>query len=456
MRQNLLMAIAVAVLGGLLGCATAPGPLGDGGERVVREYAQREATAPLPEIPESLNLAAAKDLALAHNPDLAAATWRIEQAAARLQQARTAFFPTVDAVGQWTHQELTPLGMGAANPSEAYDAYRAQLEVSYLVFDGWARQFRTLAARHGREATVAGLAEARRLLALGVAQTFYATLLAGEELRIAEADAQFNAELLDDTRKRMAADKASRLDELNFMVNRNNARIAVLVNRRQREVLRSVLADLMGVANGQLPATTELVLEEAEVPEFEFAAELRQALVKRPDREAIAAQIRAAEANLGAERGSYWPTVTANAHYGAYDTNDGWFGDDDRDVAFGIAAVWRLYDAGLRDARQAEAFARIRELQANLARLDRSIAAELRQNLEQIATARELLTLQDETVKLTLETRDRERQRYKAGQTTLTRLNEVQTNLVRAQANLALRRLALRQEIEELHAARGY
>ena len=97
-------------------------------------------------------------VALAGNPTIAAAEARVLQAEERISQARSTYWPRLDAnagaARVWLSENEYQDSLGSAqifNPLAAIDDpsdhYQADLTLSWLVFNGFARSLNSTAAR---------------------------------------------------------------------------------------------------------------------------------------------------------------------------------------------------------------------------------------------------------------------------------------------------------------------
>lgn len=163
-----------------------------------------------------LDLATAARVALADNPSLYAAQARIEQARARLMQARAAYWPTLS--GSASYARVEPAAGQAAAPLAATvgtdpylaaavgtDRYLADLEAGWLLFDGFARRSRVTSARAGRDQSREAMLDVRRNLLESLGQAYYGVQLARENVVIAEADEAYNRRLLEEAQARQRA-----------------------------------------------------------------------------------------------------------------------------------------------------------------------------------------------------------------------------------------------------------
>jgi outer membrane protein TolC len=108
-------------------------------------------------------------------PGLEAATARVRQAKAQVDQARSTYWPRLDANASGARVESlrTTYRQNLAvarllNPSAAIEKtdeyYAADLTASWTLFDGFERKFSNAAARYGEQSSTAALNDARRLL----------------------------------------------------------------------------------------------------------------------------------------------------------------------------------------------------------------------------------------------------------------------------------------------------
>lgn len=405
-------------------------------------------------VPENLSLAEAKRIALAGNPGVKALLARVQAAEAVVGQARSALAPQVNATAgaSWLHDVSMPNGGGDDVPY-----YQLGVSAQWLLFDGFATQFRVEAAKAGTEANLATWQDGQRLLARGVAVSFLNCLLATEAGRVSERDAQFNNELLAEARKRLEAGNGPRVDVLNFSVRVRTAQNNLLGTRREVRAARQTLAALLGLAGGDLPATTVLTapdLPSATLPDADAA--LQEALSLRPDLLRYQHAIAQLEAGIAATRADYQPRLAAQAAYSLDRIDNPRFHNDrDANSSIGLALTWNLFDGRLKHYSIAENQALLLATSESRNQLRVEIAAEVRRALDSAATAAEQYANQAEITDMSREIRDIVRKEYVSGLSPLTRLNEAQTDLVRAESNLAQSGIRHRQALEDLAAAIG-
>lgn len=158
---------------------------------------------------EVLNLRTAQEIALAGNPDMVSAQARIEQARARVSQAVAAWWPSVDLIGVGRQERLSDSAYEASqalasvygtSADRTNDNFSTGLQATWMLFDGFFRNFNEKKARYDEEANISGLLNSQRLLVVSVAEAFLNAQLAQTNVDIAKADKAFYTRQLEDAR----------------------------------------------------------------------------------------------------------------------------------------------------------------------------------------------------------------------------------------------------------------
>ncbi|MDT8389007.1 MAG: TolC family protein [Lentisphaeria bacterium] len=406
-------------------------------------------------LPASLSLAAAKQIALADNPSLAVMAARVKEAEGVSRQARSAWFPSVSAYAEGGRLIDSAVLSGGLDNT---DTYAAGLEAGWLIFNGFARHFSTRAAALGLDATRQELNDVRRLLVQGVSEAFLNCRLAVESARVARTDAQFNADLLDEARKRLDAGAGARADVLNFSVRKKEAENLLLQAEQNLQDFRKVLATLLGLPAGDLPAATVLapLPEEAIVCDISLDHAVEEAMTNRPDLIRAELAARQAAAAAAAEKGDYLPSLSAIGSYGARRLNNPRFDqDDDTDSYLGLRLSWNLFDGALREGKVKAANARRTAAEQDLIQTRIEVVSDVKRVFNGVEYSRKSYANNQDIAAMNLEIRDIARKEYAAGKATLTRLNEAQTNQTRAESQRVQSRITLARAIERLRAAMG-
>ena len=415
---------------------------------------------------EPLSLDEAVSRALAANPTLAAAIHAVAEADARVDQARAAHLPRVDAVESWQRSDAplfafaSRLGARALtaddfllprlNEPDAVNYFRTALAVQQLLFApgtgaaiSQARISRTLAEIE-RDA-------ARRDLALAVTST-YAAVLATEAQRSATVAAREAADA--DATRAAARRDAGMATDADVLV----LRVAV-ADLTAREAQVAGDADLARVRLNRLlaaPLDTRFTLAEpVPVPlDLRLADDATpELLAARPDLQRAAQAEALADAGLRAARARFLPEVAAT---GGLEMGGLQF--DQRRTSWVVGAEVRLnlFAGGADRARVREASARraraTAERQAAEAAATEAVRAAGRRVRAVRAEAdarRDAAAQADEAERLV-------RERYEAGLATLTDLLRASSASLDAEARAVQSRLDFVVSLVTLTHALGH
>ncbi|MDY0221093.1 MAG: TolC family protein [Desulfobacterium sp.] len=415
----------------------------------------------LSDIPRgTLTLEQAFTMAVASNPDILAAKQRIDEAGAVLKQARSAYLPTVSLKGSVKALDTTvqPDWASEFRMDESFNEAGAALEIAWLLFDGFARKANTLAASHGVERRKEAVAETRRLLFKAVATAFYQAQLAVEGMVVARQNQEFNQTLERDSRIRWEVGTVAESEMLNFSVKALQAESDYRTAQRDFKVVKTVLAQLLALPDSLLPEDLYPVRisRSHQAPMVGFDEDLEFALDHRPDLKALDQGVLAINQKLVAQKGTLYPKIAliTGADY-LYQENITVTDQEEHDTYVGIVASWDLYTGGRRRGKIEEINAQIRTLDHERAKLVLAISSAIRQSRDRAEAAFGIYERQQKTLEMIQRIRDHVEMAYRAGTLSLTRLNEVQTDLVRASSAVAATWIDYRMALVDLMAETG-
>jgi outer membrane protein TolC len=418
----------------------------------------------------TLDLEAAVAIALAGNPGLEAASARVRQAKAQVDQARSAYWPRLDANASGARVELSENAYQQSlaiaqllNPTAAIEDpdeyYNADLTASWTLFDGFERKFSNASARYGEQSSAAALNDARRLLISAVAVSYFSAQLALENIAIAKADEAFNQRQLADAEARQRVGTGALSDVLNFQVRKNQAKTTRINQEYRYEIARFGLAALLGIPEARLPThlqlaplASETTVELSRPPVDDLIA---QTMKFRPDIQQIQWRIKQVEAQVKIAQADNYPTLFVAGSLDGERDGDLNFGQDDFGNRLQVGLSYNLFAGGFTRARVREVRQQKVELDKRLEDLVLSATSDIRSSVALVTSAQTQLALQRENVELVQRTRDLVEKEYNAGQGSLVRLNEAQRDLTNAQGSLALALVALRQAWVELETRSG-
>ena len=187
---------------------------------------------PAADLTEGVTLAQALALTLKQNPDLAAFSWDVRSAEARVLQARLRPNPE----------------LGTQSEDIGFSLSQTTLQLSQLIELGGKRSARVREATFGHELARLDY-ETKRLDTLKkTAQAFVEVLSAQERVRLAQENVELASGLIPDIRKRIEAGKASAVEQTRSEVAVASARIELDQAKRSLITARQHLAAQWGSA----------------------------------------------------------------------------------------------------------------------------------------------------------------------------------------------------------------
>jgi len=248
------------------------------------------------------------ELALTNNLDFRVAMLNVEQSQAQYRITRSASFPTVDAGGSFTRSYVGGVTANQWSASLGTTAYEVDLfgRVRSLNRQALENYFATAEAQRSAQIT----------LVAEVADEYFALREAEEQLRLARQTLTAVQESYDLNKATFDAGASSELDLRTAEGQVETAKINVLTYERQIAQAKNYLTLLIGEPlPSDLPAPrsfndTNLV---AEIPAG-LPSELVQ---RRPDILEAEHTLKAANANIGAARAAFFPTITLTASIGS-------------------------------------------------------------------------------------------------------------------------------------------
>jgi outer membrane protein, multidrug efflux system len=237
---------------------------------------------------------------LAQNLDLEAALHRVEQARATAKIAAAPLYPSINgsAAASRIYQD----------PGNDSNAARGGGNISYEL-DLWGRnRNQAESARHRVDASLFDR-DALRLVVTADATNFYSQILAlNERVHIAEFNLKNAEEILRIIEARFAQGAVSGLEVSQQRVAVNGFRTALASLIEQRSATANALAILLGRAPQNL-AVPAAALATLSMPPVNLTPPA-SLLTARPDIESAEASLRAANADIGAARAAFFPSLS--------------------------------------------------------------------------------------------------------------------------------------------------
>ena len=409
-----------------------------------------------------LTLAEVRARVLAGNPSVQESAERIAAAEATLKQVRSAWLPSVSFNASYGHVDFSmhPEAFPEIRVADSFLQGQGTLQANWLLFDGFAREAGNLASKYAVEQSRELADETRRMLILSATVSFRQAQLARQSVVIAEQDLSFNKKLEADAQKRFAAGEIPKADVHNFSIRALQAESAMLQAKLDYSGACTVLAELMALPGGTLPENQQPVAVsiagEEVLPDID--SELVYALEHRPDWLAMDAGRRILEQQVRAAKGDFSPRIALTGSISYTDNGEGYstVGHHGNYNSFaGIAASWDLFSGGRKVNAVKLAQAQLRMVEQQQSALRLSIRSELQRRIDEAETAHAILARQERIRLLAVEVRDSVEKSYRAGAASITRLNEAQTGLVRAEGAYASAAIAYQLTCNQLEIESG-
>lgn len=294
------------------------------------------------------------DLSLANNRDLRVAALNVEAARAQYQIQRADLFPSISATAGGTNERV-PARVSSSGKSYISHDYSASLGFTSYELDLFGRvrslEEQELELYFAQEET----RTSTQITLVAEVADAYLTLLADQELlRLTRETLNSQQQTYDLTKRSRDFGVSTELDLRLVETSVRTAEANLALYTRQVAQDRNALVLLVGQ---QLPAELDADLAKSHGLEdgsmlADLPAGLPSALLeRRPDIRAAEHTLKAANANIGAARAAFFPTVTLTASGGTSDTNLArLFQGPTRTWTFSPTITMPIFEAGKLDA----------------------------------------------------------------------------------------------------------
>jgi len=383
--------------------------------------------------------------ALKENQGLKAALARVEQARALTGEARSAFLPTVGAVGLATREQTSETTTNRF-PNSLTTTYRLPLTLAWEL-DLFGRVRRLNEGAHANYLATQDVADATRLaVAAETASVYFALAATDEEVRIVTDTLALQKEMLSLVEARREAGRASdlALEQARLAVSTTEADLAGIANRRSG--LKNGLAVLLGQAAPAFEIGERARLKGTLPPiPVGLPSEL---MLRRPDLAAAESGLQAANAQVGVAKSAFFPAISLTGSAGFASAEiDTLFQRDSRAWSIGPSVYLPLFQGGRNRANYRRSQAAYEE---TVAGYRQSILTAMRE-VQDALTASLRLSEQSEAIARAVasarQVRTLAEERYLAGRTSYLEVIDAQRTALsvqRSAAALAGQRLTTR------------
>jgi outer membrane protein len=327
----------------------------------------------------------------------------------------------------------------------------ARADARYEIFAGGRKLAELSRSRAELEGTQANEVQAHFAAALLIESNYYDVLSGRELLDVARAQLQRSQEGLAAARARVVSGAAVQTDSLQFILDRDQARVNVLRVEASLQISRLQLGRRIGQPGGANAAALD-TLPARELP-YTLPQAVQLALEQGPAWKISRANERAAEASLRARKAAYIPSIVLSGNGTIFDAT--WPPSGLSRASFTVGVSWPIWDNFQR------------ELGISRARSTHEVSRAVREDLERAAesdvtaayttytTARAVLDISRTAVVVARENYRVQQTRYRAGATTILDLLEAQNRLTEAEAGVVRSQYAARLSVAGLEAILG-
>jgi multidrug efflux system outer membrane protein len=400
------------------------------------------------------------DEALAGNGDLLIAAARVDEARALLGEARSSFFPSIDArYGANRQQISTRTGTAFPGVPREFDNHRATLQVSYeLDLFGRIRSS-AQAARAELEASEASREAVRLALAAQVAKSYFAVRALDEQVSLTRRNVALREEALGLQRKRLQGGVISEYDLRQLEAEAASVRAQLPPLEREREREEVALSVLLGRSPKQVYETQVAVAQRfdetpgAPVLPAGLPSEL---LLRRPDLVEAERVLAAANARIGVARAEMFPSIALTGVLGSEsEALSNLFTGGASIWLIGAAVTQTIFSGGRLQSRVEASEARERAALAQYQQAIRSAFGEVRTALIAQARARESFEAESTREAALAETLRLARLRYQNGVASQLDVLDAERGLLAAQIARVEALRAHRAAVADLFRALG-
>ncbi len=391
--------------------------------------------------------------ALDANYDLHAARENIESASGRKKQAMQGYLPGLDARMSFNRQfDASTLVQVGNTFVETSDVYTVNYGLRQTLID-WGAFKSIQAAGKNLSATKFDYAQSRADLVLLAKQQYYTLLRAQLLTEVADSALVVSEQDMKRVESLFELGMVAKGDVLKAQVRVSQNKLEVIATRNTVVIERARLARLIGQEpTDDLAATRDITPTPAVV---DSAAVYNEAMVNRADLKAADEALAAANANVGAAKAQYYPTLDGSLNYQHFDQFDPTL-NGYRQRSLGLVLNVPVFSSFYGTAgaiQQSQATRNQTNYALQQKRLD--VAVEVREAISTAAQANEGLIVAQEQVESAREDLKLSQEKYNVGSGTILDLIDAQVALQRARSQYVQALTQVRVAEAQIERVRG-
>lgn len=374
------------------------------------------------------------EIALTHNPQIAASRSRIDAARARVTQSRSGTLPQVSS--------SSSLRGNQTEGEDMDDSLSGSLSISQLLFDFGKTSASARQAVENLLAAQADLVTATNDIAFTYRQAYFNVLKQQELVAVNQETVRQFEKRLEQVKGFVDVGTRARYDLTKAQVDLGNAQLNLVRAQTALRVGRSTLQNVLGLAEEAAYVLVKPDLSTATPP---FDRE------RHPQLQALMFRERAASASIDAAIADLFPqfSFSASLSYAGSLTPVTW------SWALGPAVSWLIFGGWTKTEALKERVASLREARSNLADAEQRIFLELSQATAALEDARERLRITALTVQQATENLDLVQGRFGVGRASSVELTDAQVALANARGERVQAEFDLQIALAQLKRAMG-
>jgi outer membrane protein len=408
-------------------------------------------------VPQLLTLRQARDLALHHHPDIAAADYRALAAQEQLKETRAGFYPQANLYGNAvgaTSEDARILAGGLNNPT-IYNRVAAGATVSQLITDFGHRANLVASSRYQSKAAEENAVATREQVLLQVEVDYLGALQAQAVLNVARQTLETRSLLLDQVQTLATNRLKSELDVSFAQVAFQQAKLLL---EKSTNDFTAAIASLSTALGYSEPRTFVLVEPDSAASDIVGAeADLVEtALSQRPELISLRDQGIAAGKAAKAQRDARLPVLSAFGAAGNSPSHDYHLPNDY--AVGGFELSFPLFAGGYYVAKQHEAELQSEAADEVLQSLENDVVRDVHIAWLNVNNAREEVKTTEDLVLNAEQAYQLAEARYKIGSSSIVELSDAQLNLTSSQIthttaryNFLIQQANLNYQIGALH-----
>jgi Outer membrane protein len=381
-------------------------------------------------------------IALSENPSIEASNARIIASAAKMAQAKAAFFPTLILENEYMRMDAPSLNFTKTidsrmlsfqtdfNNPKPLNNYETGLSLRYNIYKGGKDWYGLKQAKIGNNMMKSQHKELINYLVFSVVTSYYDVLAAKEQVKVAMDSKRTVEAQLNKIKILYEGGAVLKSDLLSLEVRLAEARERLIVARNSFELTKVAFATLLGISSKPSFTLSEEVWQPAALPDnvdeaISIARENR-GLIK-----VVRHEVDKAEATIKKARGGYLPEASILSRY-YFDDEDLGYDGERKNWFIAVRVDWTLFDGFLTKNRVNESKAYLREAEADLKEAFLHVEKEVRSANLLLSEAKARLDVTSASVAQAEESLRLVKLSYDGGATDVTRYLDAELDLTTA------------------------